>query len=122
MYTFQKRGNRERTETTVNEEVEGVAIAGVGGPGAVGGQLLQALHGDGAEVAGEGRVLGQHHGALGHEAVYQRLLATTVHGSSSIYLLKSPAAEAGDKTLIPKETLISARIGTKRKSHTRKLT
>lgn len=96
-----KRGNREHTETTVDEEVEGVAIAGVGGPGAVGGQLLEALHSDGAEVAGEGRVLGQHHGALGHEAVYQRLLATTVHGSSSLfYLPKLATAEA----LIPNNT------------------
>jgi len=57
-----------------------VAVAGVGGSGAVGGKLLEALDGDGAEVAGEGRVLRQHNGALGHEAVNQRLLAA-VHGA-----------------------------------------
>ncbi len=57
-----------------------MAIAGVGGLGGVGGKLLEALDGDGAEVAGEGGVLGQHDGALGHEAVYQGLLIA-VHGS-----------------------------------------
>lgn len=57
-----------------------MAVAGVGGSGAVGGKLLEALDGDGAEVAGEGRVLRQHDGALGHEAVNQRLLAA-VHGA-----------------------------------------
>lgn len=57
-----------------------MAVTGVGGSGAVGGKLLEALDGNGAEVAGEGRVLRQHDGALGHEAVNQRLLAA-VHGA-----------------------------------------
>lgn len=77
-----KWGEKHDTEAAVDEEVKGVAIAGVGGSGAVGGKLLEALDGDGAEVAGEGGVLRQHDGALGHEAVNQRLLAA-VHGARS---------------------------------------
>jgi hypothetical protein len=73
---------RHGTEAAVDEEVEGVAVAGVGGSGAVGGQLLEALDGDGAEVAGEGGVLRQHDGALGHKAVNQRLLAAA-HGAQT---------------------------------------
>jgi len=75
-----KGAKKHGTEAAVDEEVEGVAVAGVGGSGAVWGKLLEALDGDGAEVAGEGRVLRQHDGALGHEAVNQRLLAA-VHGA-----------------------------------------
>jgi hypothetical protein len=48
-------------------------------------------------------VLGQHHGALGHEAVYQRLLAAaTVHGSSSSTSRNHPPRKLATKTLIPK--------------------
>jgi hypothetical protein len=73
-------GETGGTEVAVGEEVEGVAVAGVCGSGAVWAKLLEALDGDGAEVAGEGGVLGQHGGGLGHEAVYQRLLAAA-HGT-----------------------------------------
>lgn len=69
------------TEAAVDEEVESVAVAGVCGSGAVWRKLLEALDGHGAEVAGEGGVLSKHDGALGHEAVYQRLLAAATHGA-----------------------------------------
>ena len=68
-----------------------MAVAGVGGSGAVGGQLLEALDGDGAKVTGEGGVLRQHDGALGHEAVNQRLLAAA-HGARS-----RPATDAAER-------------------------
>jgi hypothetical protein len=51
-----------------------VAVAVVGELVVAGGELLQALGGDGGEVAGELGVLGQHHGATRHERVDQRLL------------------------------------------------
>jgi hypothetical protein len=63
----------------MEEEVEGVPIAGVAEPsrrpgaGGAGGQPLQALRGDGGEVAGELRVLGQHRRAASHERVDQPL-------------------------------------------------
>ena len=51
-----------------------MAVAVVGELVVAGGELLQALGGDGGEVAGELGVLGQHHGAPRHERVDQRLL------------------------------------------------
>jgi hypothetical protein len=51
----------------VDEEVEGVAVLGVCGSGAIWGKLLEALDNDGAEVV---CVLSQHGEALGHEVVY----------------------------------------------------
>ena len=62
-----------------------MAVAVVGELVVAGGELLQALRGDGGEVAGELGVLGQHHGAPRHERVDQRLLphrlASTLLGS-----------------------------------------
>lgn len=51
-----------------------MSVAVVGELVVAGGELLQALRGDGGEVAGELGVLGQHHRAPGHERVDQRLL------------------------------------------------
>jgi hypothetical protein len=51
---------RKGTEAVVEEEIEGVAVAGVGGSGGVVGKLLEALDGDAAEVVGEGSVLRLH--------------------------------------------------------------
>ena len=51
-----------------------MAVAVVGELVVAGGELLEALRGDGGEVAGELRVLCQHHRAARHERVDQRLL------------------------------------------------
>ena len=61
------------TESVVDVIVEGVAVAVVAEPVVVGGELLEALRGDGGEVAGDLGVVGQHHGAARHEAVDQLL-------------------------------------------------
>jgi hypothetical protein len=62
------------TEPVLDEVVEGVAVAVVGELVVRRRELLQALRRDGGEVAGELRVLGEHHGAPRHERVDQRLL------------------------------------------------
>ena len=59
------------TESFVDVVVEGVAVTVVAEAVVVGGELLQALCGDGGEVAGDLGVVGQHHGAARREAVYQ---------------------------------------------------
>ncbi len=55
----------------MDEEVEGVGVAGVGEAVFAGGELLQALRGDVPEVAGVRRVLRQHHRPSRHHRVYQ---------------------------------------------------
>lgn len=62
------------TKAVMGEEIEGVAIAGVRELVVPGGKLLEALRGDVGKVAGELRVLRQHHSPPGHESVDQRLL------------------------------------------------
>lgn len=64
----------ELTEAVLDEVVERVAVAVVGELVVAGGELGEALGGDGGEVAGELRVLGQDDRAAGHERVDQRLL------------------------------------------------
>ena len=85
--TGRGRESKLLTESVLDEVVEGVAVAVVGELVVAGGELLQALGGDGGEVAGELGVLGQHHGAPRHERVDQRLLPhrldTTRLGSGS---------------------------------------
>jgi hypothetical protein len=61
------------TESIVDVVVEGVAVAVVAEPVVVGRELLEALRGDGGEVAGGLGVVGQHRGAAPHEAVDQLL-------------------------------------------------
>jgi len=51
-----------------------VAVAVVGELVVACGELHEALGGDGGEVAGELRVLGQYDRATGHERIDQRLL------------------------------------------------
>lgn len=65
---------RELTEAVLHEVVERVAVAVVGELVVARGELLEALRRDGGEVAGELRVLGEHHRAPRHERVDQRLL------------------------------------------------
>jgi hypothetical protein len=62
-------GGGALTEAVLDEVVEGVAVAVVGELVVAGGELLEALRGDGGEVAGELRVLCQHHRAARHERV-----------------------------------------------------
>jgi len=74
-----------------------VAVAVVGELVVAGGELLQALCGDGGEVAGELGVLGQHHGAPRHERVDQRLLPHRLGSTPAPahLLLLLPRAEDG---------------------------
>lgn len=60
------------TESVVDMVVEGVPVAVVAVAVVGGGELLEALRGDGGEVAGDLGVVGQHDGAARHEAVDQR--------------------------------------------------
>lgn len=55
----------------MDEEVEGVVVAGVGELVVRGWQLLEALRGDRREVPGVLRVLRQHHRPPRHEAIYK---------------------------------------------------
>lgn|SRR5687767_13878205 len=64
----------ELTESVFHKVVEGVAVTVVGELVVARGELHEALGGDGGEVAGELRVLGQYDRATGHERVDQRLL------------------------------------------------
>jgi hypothetical protein len=62
--------------------VECVAVAVVGEAVVVRRELLQALGGDGGEVAGDLGMVGQHGGAARHEAIHQ--LALLPHLSLSL--------------------------------------
>lgn len=62
------------TEAVFDEVIEGVAIAIVGELVVGGRKLLEALRGNGGEIASELCVLGENHTASSDEAVDQRLL------------------------------------------------
>lgn len=64
----------ELTEALLDEVVKGVTIAVVSELVVARGEFLEALSGDGGEVAREFRVLGEDHGSTSHKAVDQRLL------------------------------------------------
>lgn len=67
------------TIAVLDQEVKSVLVASVGELAASRGEPLEAVGGDGREVPGEPRVLGQHHRAPCHEAVYQRSLLWPTH-------------------------------------------
>lgn len=69
-----RQGIRGLTVTILDEVIEGVAVAIVGKLVAGGGELLEALGGDGGEVAGELGVFRQDHRPSGDETIDQRLL------------------------------------------------
>ncbi len=71
--TEKERGWDKRTIAIFNKVVECMLITGISELVVVGGQLLQALYSNGAEVSGESCVLCQHVCAVGHEAVNERL-------------------------------------------------
>lgn len=71
------------TIAILDEVVEGVAVAGVGELVVAGGELLEALGGDGGEIAGELGVLCQDHATPRNEAIDQRLLPHPLPGSYS---------------------------------------
>ncbi|KAL5996058.1 hypothetical protein ACLOJK_026131 [Asimina triloba] len=69
-----RKGADPRTVSILDEEIEGMVVAGVGEFVVGGGELLEALRGDGREIPCEFRVLRQHHSPAGHEAVDERFL------------------------------------------------
>lgn len=71
----QKLISRELTEAILNEVIESVTITIVGESVIGRRKLLETLGGDGGEVSGEFRVLGENHRASRDKAVYQRLLS-----------------------------------------------
>lgn len=64
----------KRTESVLDEIIEGVAIAIVCELVVRSGELLKALRGDASEITGELRVLDEDHRSSSHKAVDQRLL------------------------------------------------
>ena len=68
-------GGERHTEAVIDEVIEGVCIAVVGELVVGGRKLLEALEGDGVEIAAEFGVLGEDHSSASHECVDQRLLA-----------------------------------------------
>ena len=71
---IEAKSKKEITESIVDEEIEGVAIAVVSELVIGGRKLLEALRSYAGEVACEFRVLRQKHRPARHEAVDQRLL------------------------------------------------
>lgn len=82
------------TVSVADEEVEGVAVAGVGEAVVPRRQLVQALRGDVPEVARVGRVLRHRHRAPRHHGVDERPLRRLRHRSqlSSIYFFSDGPA------------------------------
>nr|GMD70108.1 hypothetical protein GW17_00027190 [Ipomoea batatas] len=81
-----KRGNQKLTETVIGEVIEGVTIAIVGEPIVGRGKFLEALGGNGGEIAGQLRVLREDHRSPGHKAVDQQLVSGSGVGSSEVGL------------------------------------